>query len=221
MPAFITLEGVEGSGKTTQAALLAEFLRDELGCTVALTREPGGIETTRAIRELLADPRHALDPRAELLLFLADRAQHVAKFIEPKLAEGAIVLCDRYRDSTIAYQGYGRGHDLDMLRRLNAWASRDRMPDLTLWIDCDIRTGLARAVGRSPGPGDRFEEEPLSFHERVREGFAALYRAEPERIVRIGGEGSIDEVFARVKHAVIERLGARLRAATRDKESEA
>jgi dTMP kinase len=202
--AFITFEGIEGCGKTTQAAMLAESLR--LEHEVVLTREPGGTEVTKAIRALLADPESALDRRAELLLFLADRAQHVATVIRPALARGAVVVCDRYSDSTLAYQGYGRGHDLDRLRGLNAWASDGVTPHLTLWIDCDLATGVARAVKKTGGPGDRFEAEPLAFHEKVRSGFVALHKAEPGRIVRIEGDAPIDVVAAAVASAVRIRL---------------
>jgi len=190
---FITFEGIEGCGKSTQAARVAAYLRSR-GTEVIATREPGGTDVTAEIRRLLADPRSNLDPRAELLLFMADRAQHVASVIVPALENGKTVICDRYGDSTMAYQGYGRGHDLDWLERLNAFASRGVRPDLTLWIDCDVRVGLGRAKTRSGGPGDRFEAEPLAFHERIRAGFVALHCAHPERIVRINGNVAEDDV---------------------------
>jgi dTMP kinase len=211
--AFITFEGIEGCGKTTQAAVLADSLR--LEHEVVLTREPGGTEVTKAIRALLADPESALDRRAELLLFLADRAQHVASVIRPALARDAVVVCDRYSDSTLAYQGYGRGHDLDRLRSLNAWASDGVTPDLTLWIDCDLAIGVARAVKKTGGPGDRFEAEPLAFHEKVRSGFVALHKAEPGRIVRIEGDAPIEVVAAAVASAVRTRLPQTTTAAAR------
>ena len=213
MSCFVTLEGIEGCGKTTQAGLLADFVRSRYGLEVVLTREPGGTESTRPIRTLLADPDSKLDPRAELLLFLADRAQHVVSVIQPMLARGAFVLCDRFSDSTLAYQGYARGHSLDLLHRLNAWASRDAVPDLTLWIDCDVVTGVRRATKRTGGPGDRFEAEPLEFHTRVRNGFAELCRNSPERIVRVDGDASVEEVFARIRTEIETRLGARLATA--------
>jgi len=203
---FITLEGVEGSGKSTQAKRLASWLESEVGADVLLTREPGGTAVTQQIRELLADPQAILDSRAELLLFLADRAQHVATVIRPALARGTIVVCDRYIDSTIAYQAYGRGHDLALLETLNAWASTELMPDLTLWIDCDVKMGLERAVKRTGGPGDRFENEPLDYHYAVARGFREQHDKFPNRFVRIDGNGSVDEVFAAVKTAVAKRL---------------
>jgi dTMP kinase len=215
VPCFVTLEGVEGSGKTTQAGLLADHVRTVYGRHVVTTREPGGTEVTQAIRRLLADPESRLDTRAELFLFLADRAQHVASVIRPALESGAVVICDRYSDSTLAYQGAGRGHPIELLQRLNAWAARDLVPDLTLWIDCDISTGVRRATKRTGGPGDRFESEPLEFHRRVREGFAELHAAAPERIARIDGDASVEEVFARVRNVIADRLASRLRAGER------
>ena len=209
MPAsgfFITLEGIEGSGKSTQARRLAEFLRERTHREVVATREPGGTDVTQRIRSLLADPSAALDPRAELFLFLADRSHHVATVIGPALARGAIVVCDRYSDSTLAYQGYARGHDLELVRDLNAWASYAATPDLTLWIDCDVEVGLARANKRAGGPGDRFEAEPLRFHEKVRRGFTEITAAEPERVLRIDGSRDLDAVLAAIKVAVLSRL---------------
>lgn len=203
---FITLEGVEGSGKSTQAKLLARWLENEHGAEVLLTREPGGTDVTKQIRALLSDPEAVLDARAELLLFLADRAQHVATVVRPALECGTIVVCDRYIDSTIAYQSYGRGHDLDLLVTLNAWASTELTPDLTLWIDCDVKMGLERAVKRTGGPGDRFENEPLDYHHTVRRGFSEQHGRFPGRIVRIDGNGSVDEVFDAVRRSVREKL---------------
>ena len=205
MALFVTLEGTEGCGKTTQAHRLGEYLRGA-GHDVVNTREPGGTELTREIRRLLADPASELDRRAELLLFLADRAQHVATVIRPALASGAVVVCDRYSDSTLAYQGYGRGHELDMLERWNRWASLEVVPNLTLWIDVELAVGLARAQRENGGPADRFEAEPLAFHRRIHVGFEKLARACPERIVRIDGNRSEEDVFERIKAAVEERL---------------
>ena len=205
---FITIEGIEGSGKSTQARRLAELLRAQTSREVVVTREPGGTDLTQRIRSLLADPTAGLDPRAELFLFLADRAHHVATVIGPALARGAIVICDRYSDSTLAYQGYARGHDLELLRDLNTWASYGAAPDLTLWIDCDVEVGLARANKRAGGPGDRFEAEPLRFHEKVRLGFAEIAATESGRVVRIDGSLDMDAVLAAMKVAVLARLPA-------------
>jgi len=203
---FVTIEGIEGSGKSTQARRLVEFLRVQIHREVVSTREPGGTDVTQRIRSLLADPAAALDPRAELFLFLADRSHHVATVVGPALARGAIVVSDRYSDSTLAYQGYARGHDLELLRDLNAWASYGARPDLTLWIDCDVEVGLTRANKRAGGPGDRFEAEPLRFHERVRQGFAEIAAAEPQRVVRIDGSLDLDAVLSAMKIAVLARL---------------
>ena len=203
---FITLEGIEGSGKSTQAKLLADFLTDA-GHEIVLTREPGGTEVTKQIRSLLSNPENAIQPHAELLLFLADRAQHVATVIAPAIQNGKIVICDRYSDSTTAYQGYGRGHDLEFIGELNNWASVCTDPDLTLWIDCDIKLGVGRANKRTGGPGDRFELEPMEFHRRVRDGFAKLATQHPERIIRVEGDGSIELVAGRIRDAVERRIG--------------
>ena len=201
---FITFEGIEGSGKSTQARRLAEHLRSE-GFEVVQTREPGGTEITAQIRALLADPASKLDPTAELMLFLADRAQHVATVIRPALAAGKVVVCDRYCDSTLAYQGYGRGHDLAWLEELNRRASHGVTPDLTLWIDCPVEVGLGRAQRRAGGPGDRFEIEPLAFHARIRAGFTELSRRFPRRFVRIDGDLPEDAVGAECLSAVQAR----------------
>lgn len=214
MPCFVTLEGIEGCGKTTQAGLIADFVRVTYAVDVLITREPGGTEVTRTIRALLADPAAKLDPRAELLLFLADRAQHVTSVIRPSLAANVCVICDRYSDSTLAYQGYGRGHPLDRLKDLNDWAARGLVPDLTFWIDCDVKTGVRRATKRTGGPGDRFESESLDFHRRVRDGFAELCRGSNGRIVRIDGNGSVESVFAAIREVLGSRLADRLKART-------
>jgi len=186
MSLFVTLEGIEGCGKSTQAARLAAHLRSR-GIDVLLTREPGGTDLTAEIRRLLADPASRLDATAELMLFLADRAQHVATLLRPALDAGTVVVCDRYSDSTMAYQGYGRGHDLAWLEELDHRASHGLKPDLTLWIDCDVEVGLGRAKRRAGGPGDRFEIEALDFHRRVRDGFVALAARHTTRIRRIDG----------------------------------
>ena len=204
---FVTFEGIEGSGKSTQARRVEAALREQ-GRDVVLTREPGGTAITAQIRSLLADPASHLDPTAELMLFLADRAQHVASVVRPSLADGKVVLCDRYCDSTLAYQGYGRGHDLSWLEDLNRRASHDVVPDLTLWIDCPVEVGLSRAQRRAGGPGDRFEAEPPEFHTRIRAGFAELARRFPQRIVRIYSDRDPEHVAADCIAAVAARLNA-------------
>jgi len=188
---FITLEGGDGVGKTTQQALLAERLRQE-DYDCLCTREPW------VMRELLLH-WDLLDPLAELLLYVADRAEHVSKVIAPALAAGRVVVCDRFTDSTLAYQGYGRGLNLEKIRQLNHWATSGLQPHLTLWLDLPPEVALARIGAR-----DRLEQEHLEFHRRVHQGFQALAAAEPQRIVRIDAKGSLLEVAARI-WSVVER----------------
>ena len=206
---FATFEGIEGSGKSTQARRVEAHLR-ERGHDVVVTREPGGTEITAQIRALLANRDNHFDETAELMLFLADRAQHVATVIRPALEAGKVVLCDRYSDSTLAYQGYGRGHDLGWLEELNWRASHGVVPDLTLWIDCSVETGLGRVHRRAGGPGDRFEVEPLEFHSRIRSGFAALAERFAERIVRIASDRDPDAVAADCIEIIDARIAAKL-----------
>jgi dTMP kinase len=204
---FITLEGGEGVGKTTQQALLALQLR-QAGYPCLCTREPGGTALGRALREILlhGDP---LTPLAELFLYAADRAEHVQKCILPALAAGQVVVCDRFTDSTLAYQGYGRGLDLEKIRQLNHLATGGLQPHLTLWLDLPPEVGLARKAsgrGSRTGLADRLEQERLEFHRRVHQGFQTLAAAEPQRIVRIDAEGSPLEVAARIWSVVKPRL---------------
>ena len=176
---FISFEGIEGSGKSTAQRLLAEHLQG-LGYDPLLPREPGGCALGRSLRPILLDARtRGLSSRAELYLFLADRAQHVAEVIRPALEAGQTVLCDRYADSTLAYQGYGRGLDPEHLRRINDMATGGLMPDLTLLLDLPVHCGLERAGLRNREEGTvlsegRFDAESLEFHERVRQGYRSL-----------------------------------------------
>lgn len=205
---FITLEGVEGSGKTTQAAILAGALRAE-GLAALLTHEPGGTRAGEAIRAIFLDPAVSLQVPAELLLVLADRAQHVHEILKPALERGEIVISDRYSDSTTAYQGYGRGFDLKLLVELNRLASAGMVPDLTIVLDCAVETGLARTVARSRDNRrrpDRFEGETTEFHRRVRAGFLELARAEPQRFVVIDSTRAPDPVMVEVKRAALELI---------------
>ena len=198
---FITFEGVEGCGKSTQARLFAERLT-AAGVVVRTLREPGGTQVGEAIREILLDPANVLlDPRAELLLYEASRAQLVAEVIKPALAAGEVVVCDRFYDSTTAYQGYARGIALDEIGRINEAATGGLVPDLTIVVDIDPATGLERACRASEG-ADRLEAEELAFHERVREGFLAIARAEPDRMLVVSGEGTAQQVAERIEHAV-------------------
>jgi dTMP kinase len=203
---FITLEGVEGSGKTTQTALVADALR-LAGHRVTVTREPGGTRAGEAIRAIFLDPAVSLHAAAELLLVLADRAQHVREKLKPALAAGEIVLSDRYSDSTVAYQGYGRGLELKLLEELNRLASDGTRPDLTIVLDLDVETGLertrARVLGDVRGP-DRFEGEQVEFHRRVREGFLTIARDEPDRVKTIDATAQVADITSRIIAAIAE-----------------
>ncbi len=200
---FITFEGPEGSGKSTQARLLAEFLERQ-GYTVVLTREPGGTPIGDQIRQVLLNrTNQAMHPRTEVLLFQASRAQHVEELISPALEAGKIVICDRYADSTLAYQGYGRGEDVAELRRLIDYATGGLWPDLTLWLDLPVEAGLARIA---PTRRNRLDAEALAFHRRVQAGYAQLAAAEPQRWVRIPAHRPREAVQADVRAAVLRRL---------------
>jgi dTMP kinase len=194
---FIVFEGGEGSGKSTQAALLAE----RLGAVA--THEPGATEVGRRLREVLLDPAAGrLSDRAEALLVAADRAQHVAEVIGPALARGDDVVCDRFTGSTLAYQGYGRGLDVSELARLSGWAAAGVEPDLVVLLEVDPAASAAR-LGREL---DRMEAAGDDFHRRVAAGYRALAAADPDRWVVVDGVGSIEEVAARVWHAVMTRV---------------
>lgn len=201
---FITFEGGEGGGKTTQIALLKTFL-ESLGFDVVVTREPGGTSIAERIRTVLLDPQNTgMDSTAELLLYAAARAQHVGELIAPALQQGKVVLCDRFCDSTTAYQGAGRSllpEDLDALHQI---ATHGLIPDLTLFMDLPAEIGLKRAKGDTLG--DRIEKESIVFHQRVRDGFIALAERFPERIVRIDALQSIEQVTDNVRSIVSSRM---------------
>ena len=204
--AFITVDGPDGGGKTTQAGSLAAHLR-ERGTPVHLTREPGGTWLGERIRELLLErtgSTAATDPLADAMLFDAARRQLVQEVIRPALDSGQTVICARFTDSTLAYQGYGAGLDIDMLRRLNDLATDGLRPDLTIILDVPVEAGLAR---KAPGDVTRFEAEfDLDFHRRVRQGFLAIASAEPERIAVVDATGAVEAVRASIAALVDERL---------------
>lgn len=203
--AFITFEGIEGSGKSTQLALAAERLRAG-GHAVRTTREPGGTPIAEAIRGILMDAAHtALEPMTEWLLVEAARCQHLAQLVRPALADGVFLLCDRFSDSTEAYQGAGRGLDGDMVAALDARVREGISPDLTLLYDLDPREGLARARLRDAGEG-RFESAALAFHERVRAGFLAIARREPRRVAVVAAAGDAVAVFESTWRILSERF---------------
>ncbi len=195
MNMFITFEGIDGSGKTTQLRRLAKRYADPV-----ITKEPGGTPTADRIRAILLDASSKLDPLAEVFLFAASRHQHVVEVIKPALEAGRVVLCDRYVDATLAYQGFGRLIDLDRLRALNDGATGGLRPHRTLLFDIGEETGLRRARGRG-GDELRFEAEDIRFYRRVREGYLALAAADPQRYIVIDASGSEDDVAQRVSEA--------------------
>lgn len=204
---FITLEGPEGAGKSTQLPQLAAWLEQQ-GFDVVPTRNPGGTPIGAQIRHVLLDAANrAMVPTAELMLYAADRAQHVAEVVEPALAAGCVVLCDRFGDSTLAYQGYGRGLDHELIRRLNAMATGGLVPDLTLLLDLPVDAGLAR-VARSRET-DRLETEAIAFHERLRAGYLAIAKSEPGRVVVVDATREPAAVQEALRAAVGRCLGER------------
>ncbi len=208
---FITFEGIEGTGKSTQILRLKERLRRS-AVPVVLTREPGGTEVGVELRSLLLRPSsRSLTPTAELLLYVTDRAQHLEELVGPALEQGDLVLCDRYLDATLAYQGYGRGLSLDTILDLHRRPPLDRRPDQTVLIDLEPDVALSRAKARnridgSEGTEDRFERELLAFHERVRAGYLALAAESPARFRIVDGNGSADAVERRIVDALADLI---------------
>jgi dTMP kinase len=199
---FIVLEGVEGSGKTTQLQRLQQWLSPQWPKEVVITREPGGTQLGGELRQILLAHRDGepMQERAELLLYAADRAQHVEGWIKPQLAAGAMVLCDRYTDSTVAYQGYGRGLSLELISQINQLATNGLTSDLTIWLDIDVETGLARAKQRSKP--DRFEQANIEFHRRIQIGYQALAKANRERIMRVDASLPVEQVSQQIQEIV-------------------
>ncbi|OUC12266.1 MAG: dTMP kinase [Alkalinema sp. CACIAM 70d] len=212
---FIVFEGGEGCGKTTQLQRTQQWLIDSGWLeklqqstpivSIQSTREPGGTALCQKIRQVLLTPDlEPMQDRTELLLYAADRAQHVTGYLHPLLAQGTLILCDRYTDSTVAYQGYGRGLDLTLIHQLNAIATEGLVPDLTLWLDLDVELGLARAQAR--GSRDRIEQADFAFHQRVRQGFTELHQAHPDSILRIDAAQPIDAVSQAIQTVLETKL---------------
>jgi dTMP kinase len=208
---FITFDGVEGCGKTTQLRLLHEFLTAR-GYAVTATREPGGTPIGDRIRRLVLSPgAFAIDGKTELMLYEASRAQHMCEVIGPALSNGTIVLCDRFGDATLAYQGYAQGLPLDCIESLNRFATGNRSPDLTILLDCPVELGLERTRERAARTGqdateDRFEQKDLDFHRRVRQGYLAIARENSCRFAVVDGGGDRDAIQKTIRTAVLDRL---------------
>ena len=205
MGLFITFEGPDGSGKSTQIELVADFLRRK-GYDVYCTREPGGSAIGDQIRDVLHDVKNTeMSSRTEILLYSASRAQLVEQIIRPRLAQGDVVLCDRYADSTYAYQGYGRQLDFDTLRTITEFATQKLKPDLTIYLDLDVETGLKRKVEANvagAGEWNRMDQLKLDFHQRVRSGYLEMAKNEPERWLVVNASGAIEEI----NQSICERL---------------
>ena len=202
---FVTLEGLEGAGKSTAMAFVREWFESR-GETVVSTREPGGTPLAEELRGVLKAVRdEPVAPTTELLLMFAARAQHVERVIRPALATGSVVVCDRFTDSTRAYQGAGRGLSMGMIEQLAGIAHDGCNPSLTFWLDVPVELGLQRAAAREAA--DRFEQEALAFFERVRGGFARLAEQHPERIVRVDAGAPIEAVRARIERTLEARYG--------------
>jgi len=202
---LIVFEGVEGCGKTTQMHLCSQWL-ESLSIPVVLTREPGGTELGESLRELLLSksPHKPMSEVTELLLYAADRAQHIQEELKPNLAMGKYILCDRYTDSTIAYQGYGRGLDMNLINNLNQIATGGLLSNVTIWLDVDVEVGLLRKRGQAKL--DRIEQETITFHRRVQAGYADLYLSHPSSTIRVDGSGSQEVVQLLVQEILQKHL---------------
>ncbi len=207
---LITFEGIDGAGKTTHIELLAQWLQSA-GHRVRILREPGSTRLSEAVRRVLLDAQQQIDPVAELLLFCAARRQLVQEIIRPALACGEIVMCDRYADSTVAYQGYGRGLDLQMVERVLAYTIEDVVPQITFVLDVDITVALARRGERSLDSTDRMEGASRQFFERVRAGYRALAQQQPHRVHLLDAAEPIEQLQQHIRAIVAEQLARRVR----------
>ncbi len=198
---FITLEGPDGCGKTCQVKPLAEYLRIR-GVDVITTREPGGTDISEQVRQVIMSMSNkGMHPRTEILLFQASRAQHVEQLIRPALDAGKVVICDRFTDSTLAYQGYGHQTDLVFLRQLLDFTTGHLVPDLTLLLDLDVEEGLRRRM-KGGGEWNRLDDYDLEFHRRVREGYHQLVKQEPDRWVTIDARSSIEDIQEQIRKTI-------------------
>jgi len=207
---FITFEGIDGSGKSTQLRLLAGYLKDA-GCEVVLTREPGGTPVGIRLRGALLDAHEEVDPLTELLVFAADRAQHVRRVLRPAIAAGQVIISDRYADATVAYQGAGRGFSPELIAEIVQLATEGLKPDLTVLFDLSVEDSIARTSRRANGKqkGDRLDAEASDFHVRVRDAYLELARADPERIKIVETNRPAEETHKRVKEIVVPFLKSR------------
>lgn len=210
MGLFVTFEGPEGSGKTTQMNVLAGYLQGQ-GRDVLTTREPGGTRIGNLVRSVLLDPAHTeMLPRTEFLLFSAARAQHVDQVIQPHLARDGIVLCDRFADSSLAYQGYGYQLDLEIRQVITHFATGGLVPDLTLYFDLPVEVGLQRKSGGGGDAWNRMEQKEIAFHERVRAGYLAMATQEPERWVVVDATLDVNTIQATIRDLVTGRLDLKI-----------
>ncbi|MBG9367104.1 dTMP kinase [Streptococcus sp. NLN64] len=201
---LISIEGPDGSGKSTLIQELAQFY-NEKGVEVVVTREPGGVRIAEQIRQIILDPDHMeMDEKTELLLYIASRRQHLVEKVLPALERGALVLMDRFIDSSVAYQGYGRGLDLEAIHWLNQFATDGKKPDLTLLLDLPASEGLARIQASRSDDVDRLDQEDLSWHEQVRQGYLAIAKNDPVRFVQIDASQEFQKVLADALDIVIE-----------------
>jgi dTMP kinase len=207
---FITFEGIDGSGKSTQLRLVSNFLRDH-GCETILTREPGGTTIGLRLRAALLDAEETVDPLTELLVFAADRAQHVRRVLRPAIAAEQVVISDRYADATVAYQGAGRGFDSTLISQIVSLATEGLVPDLTLLFDVSVVESTSRTMRRSTARNkrDRLDIEHADFHERVREAYLQIAASEPDRVKVIETTGSVETTQAQVKAILIPFLRSR------------
>lgn len=206
---LVSLEGPEGAGKTSVLEALIPILEDR-GVEVLTTREPGGVLIGEKIREVILDPSHTeMDPKTELLLYIASRRQHLVEKVLPALEVGKLVIMDRFIDSSVAYQGFGRGLDIDAIDWLNEFATDGLKPDLTLYFDIEVEEGLARIAANSDREINRLDMEGLNLHRKVRQGYLSLLEKEADRIVKIDASLPLDQVIANTQQLLFDRMGLR------------